>query len=727
MVWFCTIWSGAPARRGVHTLKFRNFPVFHCLSLFSSSVLWLVLATILAISAFAAPALAQEKPSSKEPPSKIVVERVGDTAFIQVHAPSFRALSPRQQALAYWLTQASIAIDPIAYDQFSAYGLRQKRLLEGIVAHSEEVNPFVRIKIAEYAKLFWANRGNHNDLTSQKFLPGFAFEELARAAASAQAHGAFQTAYTDLPPIKTRAELRHELDELRRSLFDATFEPMTTAKSPSGGQDVIQASSNTFYPGLSLEDLKGFQEKYPLNSRVVRGADGKLTEFVYRAGTPDGKVPPGLYAPFLKKANECFENARAYAEPAQAEAIGHLIRYYQTGDYAEWVAFGTAWVQNDATVDFDNGFIEVYRDARGAKGSSQSFVTITDKPLTIAMKKLAENAAYFESKAPWDAKYKLTSFKLPVVKAVETLIETGDFSVTTIGDNLPNENEIHEKYGSKNFLFMGSKRALEEASGRTLDEEFDAGPAEIERAAKYGTEASDLLVALHEVIGHGSGKLSERVSSGAQPFLKEYFSTLEEGRADLMALWNVWDPKLKELGLISNQEEVAKAMYDNAASVALVQLRRIQHGDTIEEDHERDRQLIAHYIADKVPGSIEQFTRDGKTYVRVADYQKMRQGVGMLLAELMRIKAEGDYDAIKALVDKYGVHFDSALRDQVLERYRKLNLPTYFAGVNAHLVASFKQSGEIDKVEIHYWDDPAKQYLDYGAMWDPSLNREAKK
>jgi dipeptidyl-peptidase-3 len=727
MVWFCTIWSGAPARRGVHTLKFRNFPVFHCLSLFSSSVLSLVLATILAISAFAAPALAQEKPSSKEPPSKIVVERVGDTAFIQVHAPSFRALSPRQQALAYWLTQASIAIDPIAYDQFSAYGLRQKRLLEGIVAHSEEVNPFVRIKIAEYAKLFWANRGNHNDLTSQKFLPGFAFEELARAAASAQAHGAFQTAYTDLPPIKTRADLRHELDELRRSLFDATFEPMTTAKSPSGGQDVIQASSNTFYPGLSLEDLKGFQEKYPLNSRVVRGADGKLTEFVYRAGTPDGKVPPGLYAPFLKKANECFENARAYAEPAQAEAIGHLIRYYQTGDYAEWVAFGTAWVQNDATVDFDNGFIEVYRDARGAKGSSQSFVTITDKPLTIAMKKLAENAAYFESKAPWDAKYKLTSFKLPVVKAVETLIETGDFSVTTIGDNLPNENEIHEKYGSKNFLFMGSKRALEEASGRTLDEEFDAGPAEIERAAKYGTEASDLLVALHEVIGHGSGKLSERVSSGAQPFLKEYFSTLEEGRADLMALWNVWDPKLKELGLISNQEEVAKAMYDNAASVALVQLRRIQHGDTIEEDHERDRQLIAHYIADKVPGSIEQFTRDGKTYVRVADYQKMRQGVGMLLAELMRIKAEGDYDAIKALVDKYGVHFDSALRDQVLERYRKLNLPTYFAGVNAHLVASFKQSGEIDKVEIHYWDDPAKQYLDYGAMWDPSLNREAKK
>lgn len=229
------------------------------------------------------------------------------------------------------------------------------------------------------------------------------------------------------------------------------------------------------------------------------------------------------------------------------------------------------------------------------------------------------------------------------------------------------------------------------------------------------------MTALHEVIGHGSGKLSERVSGGAQPFLKEYFSTLEEGRADLMALWNVWDPKLKELGLISNQEEVAKAMYDNAALVALNQLRRIPHGDTIEEDHERDRQLIAHYIADKVPGSIEQFTRDGKTYVRVADYQKMRRGVGMLLAELMRIKAEGDYGAIKALVDKYGVHFDPTLRDQVLARYRKLNLPTYFAGVNAHLAASFGRNGEIEKVEINDSQDPVRQYLDYGAMYDKGL------
>ncbi len=677
---------------------------------------------LLILFAVATPALSQQDKAA----GNILVERVGDTAFIQLRAPSFQALTPRQQALAYWLTQASIAIDPIIYDQLSASGLRQKRLLEGIMAFPKGIDPAAMAKIAEFAKLFWANRGNHNEMTSQKFLPAFTFEQLEKAALIAQLNGAFRTAYADLPPLKKPADVLRELESLRASFFDPAFEPMMTAKSPAGGKDTIQASSNTFYQGVSLDDLKGFQEKYSLNSRVVKssdskGADGKLTELVYRAGTPDGKVPPGLYATFLKKAVECFQKARGYAEPAQAEAIDHLIRYYQTGEYADWVRFGTAWVQNDATVDFDNGFIEVYRDARGAKGSSQSFVTITDKPVTATMKKLAENAGYFEAKAPWDAKYKRESFKLPVVKAVETLVETGDFSVTTVGDNLPNENEIHEKYGSKNFLFTGSSRALDEATGKAAMAEFAAGPAEVERNAKYGTEASSLMTALHEVIGHGSGKLSERVSGGAQPFLKEYFSTLEEGRADLMALWNAWDPKLKELGLISNQEEVAKAMYDNAAAVALTQLRRVPHGDTIEEDHERDRQLIAHYIADKVPGSIEQFTRDGKTYVHVADYQKMRQGVGMLLAELMRIKAEGDYEAIKALVDKYGVHFDLALRDQVLARYRKLNLPTYFAGVNAHLTASLGKNGEVEKVEIRYLDDPVAQYLAYGAMYDKNL------
>jgi len=650
-----------------------------------------------------------------------LVERVGDTGFVRVDVESFPSLDARQQQLAFWLTQASIAVDPIAYAQFSRFGLRQKRLLEGIVVHANSTDASGYDKIAEFTKLFWANRGNHNERTSQKFLPTFTFEDLQRAALAAQKNGAFASPYADIRALATSEQLNRELAELRASLFDPNFEPMLTAKSPRAGQDILQASSNAFYEGVILADLNHFRDAYSLNSRVVKDKDGKLHEEVYRAGTPDGKIPAGLYAVFLKRANEYLAKAQQFADPGQAKVIGDLIRYYQTGSPADWLQFGTDWVQNNATVDFANGFIEVYRDARGAKGSSQSFVSITDKAITDTMIRLGENADYFEQKAPWDAQYKKHSFKPPVVKAIETLVETGDFSVGTVGDNLPNENEIHEKFGTKNFLFTSSTRALNNAGGNAAFEEFAATPEIAARNRKYGGEAGDLMTALHEVIGHGSGKLSEHVKGGAEPYLKEYFSTLEEGRADLMALWNAWDPKLKELGLVSNQEEVAKAMYDVAAIVALTQLRRIPHGDTIEEDHDRDRQLIVNFIRNRVPGAIEQFDRDGKTYIEVRDYPKMRQGVGMLLAELMRIKAEGDYAAIKALVDQYGVHFDPALRDQIVARYQKLGLPTYWAGINSLLSAQSGPDGKIQAVHLSYPHTVEEQYLAYASMYDRSL------
>ncbi len=442
--------------------------------------------------------------------------------------------------------------------------------------------------------------------------------------------------------------------------------------------------------------------------------NGKLVEEVYRAGTPDGKIPPGLYAQYLKKANDSLAKARNYADPAQAKVIADLIRYYQTGEYGDWLQFDTDWVQNNAPVDFANGFIEIYRDARGAKGSAQSFVSIADRDVSSAIGKIAANAQYFEDRAPWDVRYKKQGVKPPIANAVETTVETGDFHVTTIGDNLPNEDEIHAKYGSKSFLFFGSSHAMSEVTGSVLIDEFGASPDEIARSKKYGIEANDLLTEMHEVIGHGSGKLSPKLTHEAAFYLKEYFSSLEEGRADLMALWNVFDPKLKELGLVSS-DEVGKAMYDDAALVMLLQLRRIPKGDTIEEDHERDRQLIARYIMDKT-GAIAIEDHNGKTYVVVKDYKKMREGVGMLLAELMRIKAEGDYDAIKALIDKYGVHFDPKLRDQVLARYQKLNLPTYWTGINSDLTAHFDAGGNITKVDISYPRDYVKQQLSYAAL-----------
>jgi dipeptidyl-peptidase-3 len=656
---------------------------------------------------------------------KALVDRVGTTGFIQLRAESFRTLDPRQKELAYWLVQASIAIDPIIYDQLSAYGLREKRLLEEIAAHPTGIDASKLKLILDFAKLFWANRGNHNENTSQKFLPEFTLDDLQKAAAQAFANGAFRTPYADLPALASDQVTREVLD-LKDPLFNPDFEPMITAKSPRGGKDIIQASSNTFYgPGVTLADLTNFKAKYPLNSTVVK-VNGHLTEQVWRAGTSDGSIPPGKYAVFLKKANECFQRAKAVAEPAQAKVIDDLIRFYETGDPADWLTTGADWVRNNATVDFANGFIEVYRDARGAKGSSQSFVTVTDQPLTATMNKLAENAAYFEDKAPWLDIYKKKSFTPPVVKAVEVLIESGDFQVSTIGDNLPNENEIHEKYGTKNFLFTASSRAFDEAAGHKSIQEFGASPAIIARNLKYGQQAEELLTALHEVIGHGSGKLSARLSGGSEPYLKEYQSTLEEARADLSAYWNIWDPKLKELGLVEDQDEVAKAMYDSAASTMLQQLRRIPKGDTIEEDHQRDRAMIANYIMD-TSGAIKMITSHGKTYVMVVDYKSMHEAVGKLLAELMRIKAEGDYDAIKILVNKYGVHFDPKLRDQVIARYKTLDIPSYWAGINPQLTAAFGKDGAVTGVDIAYPKDAVRQYVLYGSMYDAGLRPPAKK
>ncbi len=618
-----------------------------------------------------------------------LVDRVGSTAFIQIEAESFRKLTPKQQAMAYWLTQASIAIDPIIYDQLSKYGLRQKRVLEAVTANKDKVDGPVYQKISDYTKLFWANKGNHNEATAQKVLPQFTAEELKHALEQAG-----------------RKDLVTQVDALRQAFFDASFEPMITVKSPPAGQDVLQASSNNFYSGVTLPELKNFPERYRLNSRVTKD-NGRLVEQVYRVG--------GLYSEYLSKANDCLKHARDYAEPPQAKVISDLMRYYSTGEYKDFLQFDIDWVQNNEPVDFANAFIEVYRDARGAKGTSQSFVSITDQALSNSMLKIASNAQYFEERAPWDARYKMQGVKPPVAKAVETIVETGDFHVTTIGDNLPNENEVHEKYGSKSFLFSGTVRALNAASGYKSLEEFAASPADVELGKKYGSRAEDLMTAMHEVIGHGSGKLSPKLTHDAAFYLKEYFSTLEEARADLMALWNVFDPKLKELGLVSS-DDIGRAMYNNAARSMLVQLRGIPKGDSIEEDHQRDRQLITRYIMDKT-GAIVMEERGGKTYVAVKDYKKMREGVGMLLAELMRIKAEGDYAAIKALIDQYGVHFDPKLRDQVVARYQTLDLPTYWAGINADLTARFDANGAVTGVDLSYPRDYVKQQLSYSAMY----------
>lgn len=629
-----------------------------------------------------------------------LVARVHDTGFIQLPADSFNELTQEQKMDAYWLYRAAIAVDPITYDQNSADGLREKHLLESILTHANGIDPVVLKKITDYTMLFWGNHGNHNTNTSVKILPDFTSSELRAAAEQASKNGAV---------LGSATGLARELQELDKPFFDPAFEPMLTDKNPPNGEDPLEASSNNYYSGVTLKDLIGFTEHYALNSRLTMQG-GKLVEDVYRTGTPDGTVPPGRYARELGLAIRDLQQALRYSPPQQTKVINDLIRYYQTGERADWIRCGIDWVQDKTNPDFSNGFVEIYKDPRGTKGAIQGFVSIVDEKMNHLMTGFAANAGYFEQRAPWDDKYKNPNPKPPIVNAVEMLAETGDLHVSTIGDNLPNEEEIHAKYGSKSFVLTGSIRAINSASGNVVSGEFESTQAEKDRAKQYGDLAENLMTAMHEVIGHGSGKVGPKITHEPAYYIKEYYSTLEESRADLMALWNFWDPKLIQMGVMPN-DDVAKAAYDTEARAALAQLHEVPTGDTIEEDHRRGTQLIVNYIRDKT-GAIQPVEHDGKVYLVVTDYPQMRQGVGMLLAELMRIKAEGDYDAAKTLITQYGIHFNTAWRDQVVARYRALDIPNDWSGINPDLELRRGAGGKMD-VTLTYPRDLVKQQLAY--------------
>ncbi|HYG63150.1 MAG TPA: peptidase [Thermoanaerobaculia bacterium] len=654
----------------------------------------------LAPAAAQPPAPATGKPAGK-PASNPIVERIGNRAFIQVESPSFANLTPKQKLLAYHLSRAAIQLDPVFYDQMSDYGIPAKRLLGALVERPERLPAAMRQPVVDYAKQFFANSGNHDGATGRKFLPAFSFEDFAEAAEQARQKGA---------PLGTKDQLKTVLGELRQPLFDPNYQVSVTNKNPPPGEDILTASSNNLYQGVTLEDLKGFTERFPLNSRLVK-KDGKIVEEVYRAGTPDGKVPPGLYARELKAVIRELEQAIPYAEPDQAKVLQALIRFYQTGSAEDWAAYNVLWIRNDPEVDMASGFIEVYRDARGAKGSAQTVVSVRDKELGPLMQKLAANAVYFEGKAPWADKYKKLDVEPPVGKAIETVIATGDFTVNTVGVNLPNEQDIREKHGTKSVLLTNASRALNATRGVKLATEFSMEPDEQELFEKHGTMAGVLHVAMHEVIGHGSGKVA--VPNDPRTYLREYYSTLEEARADLVSYWNIYDPKLAELG-VEDVQGVAKELYRALARQGLTTLNRYPTGDEAEEDHDRNRLLIVNYLIEA--GAFERLQKDGHWYITVKDYDKAHATVGKLLAELMRIKAEGDYDAIKALVDKYGVHFDPAVRDDVVARFKKLDIPTYYTGIYPDFAPKKDKSGKVTAVEVSYPRDFLRQQLEWARL-----------
>ena len=639
--------------------------------------------------------LALPLPAQTPSPSSLV-ERVGAQGYLQVQSPSYSKLPLSQKLVAYHLYRAAVQLDPIFYDQMSAYGLTAKRLLGAMIERPERLPEASRKAVVEYATLFLGNHGNHNEATGEKFIPAISFADFSQAAQQARAKGA---------RLGAQGQLAQTLASLQAPLFDPKFQPQLTTKNPPPGEDILTASGNNYYQGVKLDDLKGFTEKNPLNSRLVK-KNGKLVEEVYRAGTPDGKIPPGLYAKELRAVNRELEEAAKSADPGLAKVLRALVRFYQTGDLEDWHDFNVLWIRNDEAVDFASGFIEVYRDARGIKGSSQMVVAVVDQKLAPLMRKLAENAVYFERRAPWEDRFKKLDVKPPAGKAIETLIASGDFSVTTIGDNLPNEQDIREKYGTKSIMLTSSINAINATRGAKVTVEFADDPAEGGLYARYGTTADNLHTALHEIIGHGSGKVA--VPKDPSTYLREYYSTMEEARADLVAYWNIYDPKLAELG-VKDIPEVGRELYRQMARTGLTPLKNYPTGDTAQEDHDRARLLVANYLIEA--GALERVQKNGHWYVDVKDYDKAHEGVGKLLAELMRIKATGDYEGIKKLIDKYGLHFDPAVRDDVIARYKKIDVPIYYSGVFADLTPVKDKSGKATDVAISYPRDFLAQQL----------------
>jgi dipeptidyl-peptidase III len=635
-----------------------------------------------------------------------LLERVDDAAIVQLYADGFEALPLREKTLIWHLYQAAIAGRDIFLDQKYAPNLEIRDVLEAIITHASNVDRATLDEITRYTKLFWINNGPHNNLTARKFVlqcTPAAFAAAARAAAQAGAQF----------PVQNGETLAQLLARLQPKLFDPAVDPIVTNKTPPAGQDILAASANNLYVGVTMKDLEGFTERYPLNSRLVK-RDGKLVEEVYRIG--------GRYSSQIAEVVKHLEAAIPFATEPMAAALRALIRSYQTGETKDREAYDIAWVRDKASpVDTINGFTEVYLDARGMKGAWEALVFYVNKDKTAEIQKLAADAQWFEDRMPWDPKYRKTGVQGITANAIDVVVETGDSGpVTPVGINLPNDQTIRERYGSKSVSLSNVNVAYDKSTLPEFRTEFAWTPEEAERAEKWGSTAGELTTNMHEVIGHASGKIAERLKGSPQAFIKEQYSALEEARADLVALYFLPDPKLVELGLVrkEDQDEIVRAEYEGYARNGIVQLRRVREGTQLEEDHMRNRQMIVRWLMANTK-AIEVRMRDGKTFYVMTDAQAFREGVGRLLAEVQRIKSEGDYAAAKQLFETHGVHFDPKLRDEVVARVDRLRLPSYTGFVMPRLEAVTGPSGEITAVNISYPRDLTRQMLEYSAATRP--------
>ncbi len=665
--------------------------------------------TIISISVISC----SKKETKMEEKRQYKLERVGPAQVVQLYADGFDKLTTNEKIFAYYLNLAGLAGRDIAIDQHHPDALEVRELFEQIFLFQNGIDENVINKITQYLKLFWINNGFYDNLTSKKFVLEITFEELKTACEIAKKNGA---------AVSTADEpLDKKLARLKEIIINPDFEPMQTNKTP--GHDWIKGSAVNFYEkGITYSEVEKWaragNEKNSLNSKVVN-ENGKLVEKVWRAGT-DG-IAPGMYAKDLKAVIKYLEMAIPYASGEhQKQTVELLIKYLKTGDLNDFRDYNIHWVKDSSNVDFILGFIEVYLDPRGQKAEWETSIFFNDPEQTKLMQNLAKYAQYFEENAPWQDTYKKKIEKSPIANVINVVGSGGGTGpVSPIGINLPNEQAIREEHGSKSVLLNNIVDAYDKSSGLEMTKEFAWDEKEVELQEKYGSLASNLHTAYHEVIGHGSGKVSDKLM-GKDPadFLPGYYNTLEETRADLVSLWYAFDPKIIDIGFAKDMDEVRKigeTMYQQSIRVAIAQLRRIGKSDQLEQDHMKNRQLIAHYIMKNSDAIITEI-KDRKTYYRIVNYESMKKTVGELLAEVMRIKAEGDYEAAKKLIDTYALKVDIELRDEVQERAAKLDLPSYTGFVMPKLEPVMDPEAKIIDVKVSYPLDLTKQMLEYSSF-----------
>jgi len=642
---------------------------------------------------------------------QIQVDQFADIRVLRYQIPGWETLEPKQKELAYYLYRAALSGRDIIWDQNNQHNLAVRRTIESIVrTYSGEREGSEWDAFMVYARRVWFSNGIHHHYSNKKIPTGFTGEYFAKLVRGCDAAGL---------PVPQGGSVDTLLAELGPVLFDPKVDAKRVVLDPK--VDMITSSATNYYSGVTQREAEAFYAKkigkgdarpisYGLNSQLAK-VDGKTVERVWKVG--------GMYGPAIEQIVLWLRKAEAVAEnKAQADVIKKLITFYETGSLRAFDAYSVAWVNDtNSRVDFVNGFIEVYGDPLGYRGAFESVVSIKDLEASKRMAAISKEAQWFEDHSTIPSYSKKKNVKGISAKVITVVVEAGDASPSTpIGINLPNANWIRAEHGSKSVNLGNIVHAYDESSKQSgALEEFAFDDAEVKRQKAFGALADTLHTDLHEVIGHASGKINPGVGTPKET-LKSYASTLEEGRADLVALYYLLDPKLIDIGVMPSLD-VGKAAYDDYMRAGMmVQLSRLELGEELEEAHMRNRQMVAQwvYLKGKPENTVEKVVRDGKTYFVVRDYAKLRDLFGQLLSEVQRIKSEGDYEAGRGLVETYGVKVDPALHAEVLKRYASLKIAPYGGFINPRLVP-VEKDGKIVDVRVEYPENFVQQMLEYGS------------